>query len=45
MYTRRKTIHESTHIQESDPTLHEVTLLDPSNSCDSVFEFSHAHEP
>ena len=45
IYTRRKTIHESTHIRESDPTLHEVTLLDPSNSCDSVFEFSHAHEP
>lgn len=37
VYTRRKTIHESTHIQESDPTLHEVN----SNSSDSTSEFSH----
>jgi len=41
-YTRRKTIPKSTHVQEFDPTLHEVTLLDPSNSCDSI---SNAHEP
>jgi hypothetical protein len=33
------------HIQESDTTLHEVILLDPSNSSDSISEFSHAHKP
>ncbi|PNX59437.1 hypothetical protein L195_g051417, partial [Trifolium pratense] len=41
VYTRKKnTIPESTHIHESDPTLHEVTFLDPSKSSDSVSEFS-----
>ena len=45
IYTRRKTIPVSTHIQEFDTTLHEVTLFDPSNSCDLISEFSHAHEP
>jgi len=45
IYTRRKTILESTNIQESDPKLHEKTLLDPSNSCDSISEFSHEQEP
>ncbi|CAJ2640890.1 unnamed protein product [Trifolium pratense] len=45
VYTRKKTIPESTHIHESDPTLHEVTFLDPSNSSDSISEFSHTQEP
>src|SRR6266487_759367 len=46
VYIRKnKTIPESTHIHESDPTLHEETFLDPSNSSDSISEFSHAQEP
>ncbi|CAJ2640820.1 unnamed protein product [Trifolium pratense] len=41
VYTRKKnTIPESTQIHESNPTLHEVTFLDPSKSCDSISEFS-----
>ncbi|KAK2354846.1 putative mitochondrial protein [Trifolium repens] len=46
VYTRKKNIiPEFIHIHESDPTLHEVTFLDPSNSSDSISEFSHAKEP
>jgi len=30
---------------EFDPMLHEVTSLDPSNSSDSIFEFSDAQDP
>ncbi|CAJ2667106.1 unnamed protein product [Trifolium pratense] len=46
VYTRKKnTIPESTHIHESDPTLYEVTFLDPSKSSDSVSEFSRGQEP
>jgi hypothetical protein len=46
VYTRKnKTIPKSIHINESDPTLHEITFLDLSNSSDSIFEFSHAQEP
>jgi hypothetical protein len=45
VYTRKKIIPESTHIQESNPTLHKVTSIDPSNSSDSISEFSHAQEP
>lgn len=41
VYTRRKTIPESTHVQEFDLTLHEVN----SNSSDSTSEFSHEQEP
>ncbi|KAI5388152.1 hypothetical protein KIW84_074012 [Lathyrus oleraceus] len=41
VYTRKKNIPESTHIQESNHTLHEVTSPDPSSTNDSIFEFSH----
>lgn len=40
VYTRRKTIPESTHTQEFVPILHEVN----SNSSDSTSEFSHEQE-
>ncbi|CAJ2640143.1 unnamed protein product [Trifolium pratense] len=41
VYTRKKNIiPESTHIHESNPTLHEETFLDPSKSSDSISEFS-----
>ena len=44
VYTRKKNIPESTHIQEPSPTLHEVTSPDPSSTSDSIFVFSHEQE-
>lgn len=44
VYTRKKSIPESTHIQESNPTLPEVTSPDPSSTSNSIFEFSHEQE-
>ncbi|CAJ2627685.1 unnamed protein product [Trifolium pratense] len=46
VYTRKKNIiPESTHIHESNPTLHEETFLDPSTSSDSISEFSPVQVP
>jgi len=45
VYTRKQIILKSTHIQECDSTLHEVTSLDPINSSNSISKFSHPHEP